>query len=144
MDSFDLLHDLFGQMYRSLLQYVGESWPWSPVQKETEEHVFLQQLLTSRMKDVKLLAEYLAAHRIPLFPPQYPVTFTDLQYLSLEHLIGEVTEDEVVLLSQLEAATVKLQTFPEACELVKGIVANEKKIVEQLRSFSAKSAAAAV
>jgi len=135
MDSFDLLHRLFGRMYRSLLQYVGESWPWSPAQKETAEHAFLHELLAAQMVDVRDLADFLVAHRVPLFPDQYPVKFTDLQYLSLEHLVREVLADQQELLGDLDAGAKALATFPEAAELVKSIAESERKLVERLKSF---------
>lgn len=136
MDSFDLLHQLFTRMYRSLLQYAGEGWPWSPAQKESEEHAFLKKLLEAQMADVRKLAEYLTDHRVPLFPDPYPIKFTDLQYLSLEHLVREVLSDEEELLVQLEAGVRRLETFPEAADLVRGLIENERKIVAQLKSFT--------
>jgi len=135
MDSFDLLHQLFGRMYRSLLQYVGESWPWSPAQNETAEHAFLNELLAAQMVDIRDLADFLVAHRVPLFPDQYPVKFTDLQYLSLEHLVREVLADQQELLGDLDAGAKSLATFPEAAELVKSIAEAERKLLERLKSF---------
>lgn len=144
MDSFGLLHRLFGRLYRSLLQYVGEAWPWSPAQKETEEHAFLKELLEDQMSDIRELADFLVAHRIALFPDPYPVEFTDLQYLSLEHLVREVLVDQQELLGELDAGAKALETFPEAAELVKSVADSERKLVERLKSFVKTPAAAGV
>lgn len=144
MDSYDLLHRLFGRLYHSLLQYVGESWPWSPAQKETQEHAFLNELLQSQMEDVREMADFLVAHRVPLFPDPYPMKFTDLQYLSLEHLVREVLADQQKLLEELEAGAKSLESFPEAAELVKSIADNERALVERLKSFGKAPAAAGV
>lgn len=144
MDSFDLLHQLFGRVYRSLLQYVGESWPWSPAQKETAEHAFLKELLEAQMDDVKALADYLVSHRVPLFPDPYPMTFTDLQYLSLEHLVQEVLVDQQELLKELDEGAKALATFPEAAELVKSVADHERTLVERMKSFVKAPATAGV
>lgn len=143
MDSFAVLNRLFGKIYRSLLQYVGESWPWSPVEKESEEHAFLQGLLESQMEDVRQLADYLVAHRVPLSNDPYPIVFTDLQYLSLEHLVREVLADQQVLLGELEAGAKTLDSKSEAAQLVREVTENERKLVERLKEFAKKAPAAA-
>lgn len=137
MDSSAVLNRLFGRLYRSLLQYVGENWPWSPVQKEAEEHAFLHGLLDSQMGDVKRLADYLIARRISLLTDNYPVKFTDLQYLSLAHLVREVQADQDELVRFLEEGAKSLHADHEAAELVRSIADNERKLVERSREFIA-------
>jgi hypothetical protein len=82
-----VLQDLFRRESRSLLQYVSESFPWITPE---EQHALasLQAMVREERDSLAGLAGFLTRnHVFPLPLGPYPMTFTNINYMSLDHLV---------------------------------------------------------
>src|SRR5437764_1026999 len=85
----------------SLLLYVSEAFPWTT----PEEQGALQQFQELALKEgaaVGELRKALARHHI--FPPpgSFPMSFTTINFVSLEHLLPLLADEERRTLGELE------------------------------------------
>jgi hypothetical protein len=97
-----VLLDLVRRESRSLLQYVSESFPWITAQ-EQEFPARLQKLVHEERDGVAAMARDLTRLRIspaPLGP--YPMTFTNINYMSLDHLLPLLIENQRRRITELE------------------------------------------
>jgi rubrerythrin len=140
MDSqtYALIADIIRRESRSLLQYVGESYPsltpdqqdtWSQIQKMIEEQLHgvadLMRLLQRR-------------HQPPPFTGSYPASFTSLSFVSLGHLIGLLVIHERDDLQYLQRQ-IGILADPEANEFVQNIIESKRRHLEALQSLTAKN-----
>src|SRR5580704_8310412 len=142
----DLLNRLLVRIYRGVLQYAVECWPWSaaadangvesPEQRAIEKMAARQQQLIARL--VELLSKRRAAVDFGVYPDN-----SELHYVSLDYLIGKLIADEERLVAELEAAQKGLQSDPEAVRLVADLLAAENEHLAQLRDLAAKAPARA-
>lgn len=83
-----LLLNLVRSEGRSLLQYVGESFPWTTAEEKAALDR-LQGIVEQEREALTRLVRFLARQRIagtvPLGP--YPMEFTNINYISLDHLL---------------------------------------------------------
>src|SRR4051794_12372552 len=82
-----ILQDIVQREGRSLSQYVRDAFPWTT----SEEHsalVQVRQLVDEEGRAAAELARFLQRQRRTM-PPlgSYPMNFTDINYISLEHLL---------------------------------------------------------
>src|SRR5260370_37450263 len=86
-----ILQSIIARESRSLLQYVRESFPWTTME---EQHVLaaLNQLTAEEQQAAAVLGRLLFRRRrqTPYVGP-YPVAFTNINYLSLDHLLPLLT-----------------------------------------------------
>lgn len=139
----ELLDYLLGRIYRSLLQYVGESWPWTSAQHGSEEQRTFFALVERQNEGIQLLVDLLLDRHVVLEFPQYPAAFTDLHYLALDFLAREVVKDETELIVDLERALPRFANDPEARTAVTSVLEEERKILTDLRQLSVKQPATA-
>jgi Arc/MetJ-type ribon-helix-helix transcriptional regulator len=142
----DLLNRLLVRIYRGVLQYAVECWPWSaaadangiepPEQRAIEKMAARQQQLIARL--VELLSKRRAAVDFGAYPD-----YSELHYVSLDYLIGKIIADEERLVAELEAAQTGLQNDPAAAHVVAEILAAEKEHLAQLRGLAAKATSGA-
>src|SRR5579864_2251226 len=116
------------RVYRCLLQYAQECWPWTtatetpgvepPEQKAIEQMAARQRDFVARLVDV--LTERGAVVDLGSFPD-----FSEMHYVSLDYLLGKLIADEQKLIFELEAAQRALQG-DAALGLVTELLAGEK------------------
>lgn len=143
MDTNELLHRFLGRIYRSLLQYVGESWPWTSAQHGSEEQKMFFNLVARQADGIQRLVDLLLDRHVVLEFPQYPAAITDLHYLALDYLIREVIRDETELIVEIETLLPELQGDAEAREVLASVLEEERTILNDLRQLSAKQPAVA-
>lgn len=97
-----LVCDVIRRESRSLLQYVADAYPWTtPEARETLAG--LMRLIDEERQAVIELSRLLARYRIP--PPMlgnYPVWFTNVNFLSLDHLLPKLVERQKLMIGDLE------------------------------------------
>jgi hypothetical protein len=140
----DLLNRLLVRIYRGVMQYAVECWPWSaaadangvepPEQRAIEKMAARQQQFIGRL--VGLLSKRRAAVDFGVYPDN-----SELHYVSLDYMIGKLIADEERLVAELESAQKGLQGDPEAAKLVAELLAAEKQHLAQLRDLAAKAPA---
>jgi hypothetical protein len=140
----DVLNRLLARLYRSLLQYTVECWPWttstesadgkSPEEKTVEQMAARQLAFVGRL--VNLLQERGEVADFGNYPDN-----SELHYVSLDYLLGKLIADEQKLVNELEAAREAIHNDPPAAGLVIELLAAEKENVNRLRELAAKAAA---
>jgi hypothetical protein len=101
-----VLQDLVRRESRSLLQYVSESFPWITA---GEEAVLakLPEMVKEEQEGIAAVVRFLSRNRVlpaPLGP--YPMVFTNINYMSLEHLVPLLIENQRHRVAELEHAMV--------------------------------------
>ena len=130
------------RIYRSLLQYVGECWPWTPATAGTAEQNAINALVNSQQASVARLAEFLANREWPVTFGVYPAEFTDLHYVSLEFLLSRLVTDQNAIVTALEQVQQAVRDDPHAAALLHDVTAAEKGHLYQLRELAKRAPAA--
>jgi hypothetical protein len=105
------LQELLRRESRSFLQYVRDSFPWT-TSEEKAALAQLQTLIEEERSATTALAKFLARQRIPLpYLGSYPVAFTTLNFISLDHLLPMLADTERRAIADLES---DLASFPDA------------------------------
>lgn len=108
---------------RSLLQYVGESFPWTKAEEKAALDR-LQGIVEEERDAVARLIRFLVRQRIvgtaPLGP--YPMEFTNINYISLDHLLPLLLDSQR---QRAQALDTQLKTIsdPETWQQVADYVA---------------------
>jgi hypothetical protein len=140
-----VLNRVVVRVYRSLMQYAMECWPWTtaaetpgaepPAEKAVKEMAARQQNFVAQIVDV--LTNRGEIVDLDNFPD-----FSEMHYVSLDYLLGKLADDEGKLISELEAAQKALQG-DAASGLVTELLAAEKENLHRLRGMTAKPGASA-
>jgi len=105
------LQEVLRRESRSFLQYVSDSFPWT-TPEETDALAQLRKLIDEERAAIALFAKYLARQHIPLpYLGPYPVAFTNLNFVSLDHLLPLLADWERQAILDLEH---DLQSFADA------------------------------
>src|SRR5262245_57931609 len=97
-----ILHGILRRESVSLLSYVAGAYPWA-TQRQTEALTALQKVIAEQKEAVAELGRYLARRKEPfLFFGSYPTAYTTLNFISLEHLLPRLVEQERANLANLE------------------------------------------
>jgi hypothetical protein len=87
-----LLQDLVRRASRSMLQYVGEAYPWIP-DTDGELKANVQAVIDEEEMAVEGLATFLRKKRIPIgYLGSYQQNFTNLNYVSLDYLMPRLLD----------------------------------------------------
>lgn len=135
------LNSLFVRLHRSLLQYVGECWPWSDEISDEDRHAreVLTQALASQRQNADKLAKALEDIDWVISFGGYPTAFTDLQYLSLKYLLKQVVLSQIEIVKLFEKAA---SVYPDS-PLLKHIADSERATLQSIQSLSGPKLAAA-
>lgn len=140
----DILNRLVGRVYRSLLQYSVECWPWSTLSEAvgaaTPEQQVLEQIAARQQTFVGRLAELLTERGENVDFGSFPDN-SELHYVSVDFLLGKLVADEQNLVGELESAQGGLHHDPEAAALVSELLAAEQANIARLRELTAKAPA---
>src|SRR5262245_20373770 len=114
--SSQILNRILVRVYRGLLQYAVECWPWaadadlngdqSPQQKTIEQMAAREQVLIGRI--VELLSQREGALDLGTYPDN-----SALHYVSFDYLLGKLIADEEGLIAELQSALGPLQADAE-------------------------------
>lgn len=117
-----------------MLQYVGESWPWTRFDAASERET-ITRLVARQQEHVARLTSLLSERRWKIDFGTYPTDYTDLHFVALEYLLAQLVESGRAFAAELErtAATLKDE---QAASLVTSILADEREIVSQLQQLA--------
>lgn len=101
------LNRLLINISRSLLQYIGECWPWTEVDADNERLVITKAVDRQR-GSVRRLAGLLEDRHWPIDVGSYPTDFTDLHYVALDFLLSQLKSDEESLIGDLKLTAERL------------------------------------
>lgn len=129
-----LIQDVIRRESRSLLQYVGDAFPWTTVAEE-EALGRLQTLIRAEGAAIAGLARFLFRHHdSPLPSGMYPSDFTTLNFVSLDHLLPLLIAHEERSIADLEAALPSAHD-PESRKLLESFLALQRDHLKTLREL---------
>jgi hypothetical protein len=137
----DVLADVVIDLSRCLLQYVGESWPWTP--GDAAEHEVIENLVVRQQQNVANLADILLRRRKYIDFGAYPTEFTDLQYLALDHLLDQIVASERALVDTIGQAVTTAAGDDEAQTALESSLTVERENLGRLEELAASRQGAA-
>lgn len=129
------LNHLLIRLLRSLLQYASECWPWASVDESGEQQAILE-MGQVQLAHVHRLVDLLVERGWSIDFGNYPTEFTDLNYVGLDFLLGELIADEAKSITELERAQADL-AGDSAAGLVAEILVAERANAAKLRELAA-------
>lgn len=124
------------RVYRSLLQYVDECWPWAAHDESAEQRA-VRDMAHQQRGFVSGLVDLLAERGWAIDFSNFPTEFTDLHYVSLDYLVGKLIADETDLISFLEQSRSAITGDPSAAALLTHLIDAERRHVAKLRDLAA-------
>jgi rubrerythrin len=133
-----VLQEIVRRESRSLLQYIHDSFPWTP-NGERAELSRIRQFAEEQRKGAAELSRWLAKrrHNVP-YLGSYPSGFTTINYVALHYVVPKLIADEKQGLAQLEQDLASV-TDPEARAIVEKIAVSKRAHLQALEAFAAHS-----
>jgi hypothetical protein len=136
-----LLQDLVRREGRSLLQYVSESFPWTTYKNHHALPVILDMAKEER-ESAAAIASFLVKNRQQLpYLGAYPMSYTTINYMSLDFLIPYLIDFEKRRIVELEK-DLAMET-DEAKHLVQSLLAMKQRHLAALVNLTGQEKPAA-
>lgn len=129
------MNRLLIDMGRSLLQYVGECWPWTGEEKAAERRA-VAGLVRRQQRQIGRLVDFLSRRDWPIDFGSYPTEYTDLHYVALDYLLGQLIYNETELAREAELLLGEDWDEPAAVQLLGQIHAEQQSIAAELRKLA--------
>lgn len=129
------VQDLLVETARSLLQYAGECYPWTP-HEATQERQRIGELQAAQADRVRRLAQFLAAREPLVDFGTYPTDFGDFHYVSLDYLLGELVANQRRVVTRAEEALAALASDHEARLMLEQLLEGERETLAGLQNLS--------
>ena len=94
----DELNQLLINLSRRLLQYVGETCPWTD---RPEVESTIEELVASQKADIAKLVHLLLDRNWIVDFGTYPTNYTDLHFVAFDYLLNEIVEGEAQTVADL-------------------------------------------
>ncbi|MCA8996341.1 MAG: hypothetical protein KDA80_05145 [Planctomycetaceae bacterium] len=131
------LNGLLIDLGRSLLQYVGEAWPWinddadAAARRQT-----IRGLVARQQECAAALGRLLDQRDWPVDNGAYPTEYTDLHYVSLDYLLAELVRHESAVLSEIQGARSICSGDEAADVLLAQVAESQQAIVAELTELA--------
>lgn len=132
----DRLNDVLIEAARSLLQYVGESWPWTS-DEEADERATVERIVAEQRETVQRLAELLDARGHLINWGSYPSEYTSLHYVALDYLLDQLVAEQQSLEDTFAAAALEAHGDAEAEQFLTGAAAQAARHRRELEALIA-------
>jgi hypothetical protein len=135
--STDVLNRLFQVVYRSLPMYLADAWPWSDDRSERNrrETETLRNIIHDQREMARRLAELLQDRRGALDMGDFPMEFTDTQFLALDFLIPELIHYQRQDVQSIDECVAQLSHDPQARSLAEEALGAERAHLEALEEL---------
>jgi rubrerythrin len=136
LKTLTLLQEVARREGRSLFQYVRDAFPWTTA-SELEALAQVQKLTEEEREGVARLVQFLVKqhHTFPNLGT-YPSSFTNINYISLEHLLPMLADYEQKSITELERDLSSVSDL-EAKRLLEQILATKRRHLEALETLAA-------
>jgi len=133
-DNIELLNRLLARLGRGLVQYAVDCWPWTNGADDAELRA-LEQIAKKQQQFVARLVELISQRG---GVPDFGVfaDYSDLNYVSLDYLLGKLIADEQSLIAEVETAQAALRGDAEAAALAGELSSAEKEHLARLRDMA--------
>jgi hypothetical protein len=133
--SIDVLNRLLATLHRSLPMYLNDATPWTHPGDEQAAQT-LQRIVDDQRRDINRLAELIIERSGRIDPGQWPMEYTDLNFLSLDYLLRELVRHQQQDIAQIERCVSLLSQDRVARELAEEILGSEKAHLEMLEELT--------
>jgi hypothetical protein len=135
-ETIEILQNALRAESRSFLQYVIDAYPWT-MPAELAALAKLRTLILDEREGTAQIAQFLADHRQPLpYIGAYPMSFTTMNFVTLEHLLPILVKEEARALSQREEERGRVADA-DAQNLLRGIVDMKRRHIQVLQELRA-------
>jgi hypothetical protein len=132
--SLQILSDLLNQVRYSLLQYIGESWPWSGKDDQVRLDAFVG-LVRRQQFSAERLASLLLDRRAVVPGSNYPQDCSELHFVTLDYAKTRLVDNAGSIVGALKNATSQLTDDPEALRLVEQLTSDEEQTLDGLKAL---------
>ena len=134
--TLQVLQDVFRRESRSVLQYVGDAFPWT-TDDRTEALDRLRQIVDEEREAIARLSQFLYRRRAPsLASGSYPASFTTLNFVSLDVILRRLIAYQEQSVAGLRAALPAVKDA-EARRLLEDYLSLKGRHLEALRQLEA-------
>ena len=133
-DTSGLLNRLLVRIYRGLLQYSADCWPWTDAEESAEKRA-VERMGEAQRQNIGAVVEVLTGRGVVVDFGSYPDN-SELHYVSLDYLLGKLIADEEAIVAEIEASQDEAAHDTEAARLVSELLAAEKAHLAQLRELA--------
>lgn len=141
MSSNAVLNTALIELYRSLLQYAGESWPWAAVGSD-ETETAVRQMAAEERGIVAGIFHHLDAQGLPVDLGTYPDN-SALHYASLPFFLQRMVTEHADLDQSLRYYRQHVSRDPEATRLLDEAIGMVERHLTRIRQLAAPAGAAA-
>jgi hypothetical protein len=135
-----VLQDIVRRESRSLLNYIGDAFPWTTA-AGGPALVSLKQAVRDEAAAVTALGRFLVRNHASLpYLGSYPVGFTSWNFVSLDFLLPRLVDEERRSTADLQAAVAKLSDAAKAP--AETLLAVKKRNLETLESLATRPVSA--
>lgn len=132
--SLQILNDLLNRVRYSLLQYIGESWPWTGKDEPARNGAFMG-LVRRQQFSAERLASFLLDRRAVVSGSNYPKDCSELHFVSLDFAKKRLVENGTEVVAAFKDSASQLSDDPEALRLVEQLASDEAQTLEILKSL---------
>ena len=131
------LNQLLINLNRSLLQYVGEAWPWT-ANADSPERRTIERLVERQKVWIARLTDLLVARGWTIDFGVYPTEYTDLHYVALDYLLSALASNQTALLADVAQTLMLCRDDVEASSLLNDIRSDQDAALRQLEELAAR------
>lgn len=132
--NIDVLNRMLAIQNRSLPMYLSYAPPWKS-ERDEPAAAALANVVSLQREMAQRIAELIAARRGRLDPGDFPMEFTDTQFLALDFLLGEIIHYQKQDIAALEQCVRQLSGDPEARTLAEEALGAERAHLESLEGL---------
>ncbi len=140
-DTLSQLNRLLTIEYRSLPMYLHDADPWTRSADEAAQQA-LKHIIADQLKLSQRIAAYIQDLGEAPTPDEFPMELTDLHFLSLEYLLGELLRYQRQAIADLEDCVAALAHDHDARRLAEEALGMERAHLESLEQVASQPTAA--
>jgi len=130
-----ILNQLLIELGWSMLHYVSKASPWTD-ETTAAAGESLESLWQEQSRQVEMLTELLQARDWTIESGAYPTEYTDLQYLSLDFLLGPLALNAKSLLARIKESLPAFHDDETGTALLEEVLASQRNIVNRLEKLA--------
>lgn len=138
--SIDVLNRLLTILHRSLPMYLNEASPWTQ-HGDQQASAALSQIVADQQRDCRRLADLVLERYGRLETGEFPMEFTDLHFLSMDFLVGELVRYQQQDIEAIEQCVSRLAGDAKAQTLAQEILGAARAHLEMLEALTSTPAA---
>lgn len=129
-----ILNTVLDRLSHTLLQYIGEAWPWAhPLEPDCQATIM--GLVRRQQFGAERVAELLTERRAIVTLGNYRFDGSSLNYCTFEFLKPQLVADETRLIAELREAASSVNGDAGAIRLLEQLIADEEETLKQIRNL---------